>query len=378
MAQRVKLASLLKVSLILAIVAMFLVPGLASAQADTGSASCQSVTAMDTGQGLTASTIASITPKSFQNGTNVVMQGRSILFIGEGFVPGEFVNVFYTAPNGAACSIATVQADVNGEFQVIFNVDGLAPGNYRVTGLGQWSGLRAIANFVIRQGTAPATQGLAQLEADFLLAGAPTRQTTAGAQNNWVLLNGMNFIPGEWVNCWLTQPDGSVNPITGAFQVSGASEFTATVALPATLVQVGRVSITCRGADSGRTAVANLQVTHGNGVAPAGVGNTTPQTSLTCTPNVIRHSNFPNFGAGTRTVAECHASGFLAGEKVAFFITRPDGTVDSLGNIQLVAMASGVDILISESSCTALGRYALTAVGLTTGFVAITYFDVTD
>lgn len=366
-----KRASILRLSMILALLAMFVIPATALAEEAAGvGCTVTASTAADDGN-LSAMVIAAITVKG-RTGANVAVQGENVIIFGEGFVPGEYVNVFFTFPDGAACNLATPMADASGEFQVVASTRGFPVGVIRVTALGRSSGLRAVTSFTVRAGVAPGVAGLATLEADILTPSltAPTTEGSTGLQNRALLLNARNFFPGEFVNCWITEPNGSAFSV-GNFQVGPDSEFAAVIPLLSTFTPTGTLSVTCFGNDSKRNAVARITITAGNNLIPT--GNT---ATLACTPSTIRHSNFVDLRNPNLTVAECHAGGFQQGERVSFFITRPDGTVEDLG--QLTAGASGVDILINQLSCTMLGRYALTAVGNATGFAAVTYFNVTD
>ncbi|MDW8405670.1 hypothetical protein, partial [Chloroflexus sp.] len=189
--------------------------------------------------------------------TNVIQQGQILEVDGRGFLGGELVSFWLTAPDGTVIDFPpgqqVVQATTSGAVSTSFQFEGKNPvGRYTVTALGNVSGFRAFAHFELR--SRPVTQR------------GPARLTVVvpfGAeapQRSIFYANGDLFFPGERVDLWLTMPDGSVRGFPSTFADPVAGQFLVELFLDERL-PVGFYQLTAQGAVSQQLVIATFTLT---------------------------------------------------------------------------------------------------------------------
>jgi hypothetical protein len=87
--------------------------------------------------------------------TNVILQGQILEVDGRGFIGGELVSFWLTAPDGTVIDFPpgqqVIRATPAGAVSTSFQFEGKNPvGRYTVTALGNTSGFRAFAHFELR------------------------------------------------------------------------------------------------------------------------------------------------------------------------------------------------------------------------------------
>ncbi|PDW02239.1 hypothetical protein [Candidatus Viridilinea mediisalina] len=223
--------------------------------------------------------------------TSVIVQGQVLEVDGRGFIGGEDVSLWLTAPDGTVVNFPfgqrVVQATPGGAFATSFEFSGKNPiGQYTVTALGQHSQFRVFASFEVR--SRPVEQrGPAQLD-------VIVPMNEAGPQRTVFYINGNLFFPGERVDLWLTLPDGAVRGFPSTFADEIAGQFMVEVALDERL-PTGFYQLTAQGANSRQLIIANftLQQTSGTVTSPdfvmplIGIDNdpTTPPDQRFVDPN---------------------------------------------------------------------------------------------
>ena len=317
---------LLTLSMILAILVSMMLPALAAAQPDPTREPQPPVR---------------LTIKS-PNGTNTAVQGEEVEIIVEGFFEFEPVDIVITDPSGRVFQVARVTTNTAGERAIVINLRGVGVGTFNVVAVGLVSGFRA---------TAP---------------GSTTGTTSS--QGRFLLIEGTNFFPTERVSCFATFPDGTVRQLFEN-EITTAGEFSETVFVGA--MPVGTLAITCFGISSARSAITRVEVTQGDFLAPIVRGT----AGIEVSPKVASRTNatFPR----AEQVFVIRAEGFRPGERVSFFFTAPDGTVDPAATREVVADSAGEAAITRVFRSTALtGRWFVTAFGQTSLFRGITDFTV--
>ncbi|MGB9739408.1 MAG: hypothetical protein C0184_10380 [Chloroflexus aggregans] len=189
--------------------------------------------------------------------TNVIQQGQILEIDGRGFIGGELVSFWLTAPDGTVIDFPpgqqVVQASANGAVSTSFQFEGKNPvGRYTVTALGNTSGFRAFAHVELR--SRPVTpRGPARLSV-VVPAGA------TAPQRSIFYANGDLFFPGERVDLWLTMPDGAVRGFPSTFADPVAGQFMVELFLDERL-PVGFYQLTAQGAVSQQLVIATFTVT---------------------------------------------------------------------------------------------------------------------
>ncbi|GIV93445.1 hypothetical protein [Chloroflexus aurantiacus] len=189
--------------------------------------------------------------------TSVIQQGQILEIDGRGFIGGEFVSFWLTAPDGTVIDFPpgqqVVQASPSGAVSTSFQFEGKNPvGRYTVTALGNTSGFRAFAHFELR--SRPVTpRGPARLSVVVPFgAEAPQRSI--------FYANGELFFPGERVDLWLTMPDGSVRGFPSTFADPTSGQFMVELFLDERL-PVGFYQLTAQGAVSQQLVIATFTLT---------------------------------------------------------------------------------------------------------------------
>lgn len=187
-----------------------------------------------------------------------------------------------------------------------------------------------------------------------------TASPTNPRQNDTVTLAGSGFSPGEIVSVWITYPDYRVFGVAeievngdGAFNYPYLPDF-----LGATFTPTGRYTYTAFGQSSGREVYAVIDVAIDQ--APG----TSSGVTLTVEPRRDSQGSYFVF----------RGTGYAGGEEVAVWLRYPDNTVADMGRVE--AGPAGEIEYVLYAGGSAVGRYALTARGLTSGGNGIAEFDL--
>lgn len=200
-------------------------------------------------------------------GDSSSQQGALVDIHGLGFMAGEFVAVWVTAPDGAVLAwpqtLTPTEAQnfitgSDGRFVATFEFSGVNPtGLYQFTALGQQSGYRVITPF--RLTARPVVvRGPAALR-----VAAPADK--GGQQRTFFQIQGERFNPYERVDVWATLPDESVRGLPSQY-ADQFGAFFADVALDETL-PVGLYQFTAQGADSRSLVITAFRLEQAGGVA---------------------------------------------------------------------------------------------------------------
>jgi hypothetical protein len=185
---------------------------------------------------------------------NAALQGEIVEVDGRGFIGGELVSLWITAPDGTVIDFPpgqqVVQATPSGAFATSFQFEGKNPvGRYTFTALGQTSQFRVFAGFELRP--RPVVQGgPAQLR-------VVVPADLGAAQRSVFYANGDLFFPGERVDLWLTLPDGAVRGFPSTFADPVAGQFLVELALDERL-PIGFYQLTAQGAESRQLVIATF------------------------------------------------------------------------------------------------------------------------
>lgn len=189
---------------------------------------------------------------------------------------------------------------------------------------------------------------------------ALTATPTNPRQNDTVTLVGTGFAPGEAISVWITYPDFTVYGVAelvandeGSFDYPYLPDF-----LGATFTPTGIYTYTAYGQSSGREAYASIDVAIDDAPGPS------PGVTLTSEPGQSAQGSYFVF----------RGSGYVANETVAVWLRYPDNSVADLGQIK--AGADGKIEYVLYVGGAPVGRYALTARGLSGGGNGIAEFDV--
>lgn len=235
-------------------------------------------------------------------------QRETVVVAGAGFDPRELVGLWITLPDGSVLGLDDddLRSDADGIFAVELSLGpGLPTGLHRFTARGQTSGAGAIALFMLMPGVGPETTAGTQL----------SFSPSTARQLDTVELAARGFEPNEYVNLWLTQPDGSVVGL-GQVQADANGAFGGSLFLPGEL-PVGRHYFTARGNTSGNATITPFVLQYGNGLD-------VPGARLAADLG----------GAQQRTTLSLSGEGFTANESVSFWLTLPNGAVLDLGEVR--------------------------------------------
>ena len=243
--------------------------------------------------------------------------GQVFSVAGEGFLAGEPVSFWLTAPDS---SVRPVEASVTADEQGSVSRAGLriatdasfGAGRWRLTGQGVTSGRGAVAAVTIT--LPPARARLGAIAHDGLgVRGNGSIQPFGAPPGYAFTFRAAGFDPGERVGAWLTRPsqDG-IEPLDDRMvQTDGRGGVT--VVFGTESQAEGVWTVTAQGVTTGRSVTAPFRLTR-DYVAP-------PGTPL---PASRGGSVTPSSG-GQRTVFQLAGAGFRADEVVEHWITAPDG-----------------------------------------------------
>lgn len=237
------------------------------------------------------------------NPGTITNKGATII-TGMGFAPGEIVSVWEDFPPGG-CSGMTLHAG-GGRFPVQDTLLPVGPamgwgtvifGNFKATDAGTlgfvWSpsmgsfGAQCLGLYhIVGRGNSSGRGAEAWVQVN----GKSVTETAVLTANpssvvalfGHIAFSGMGFGPGEFVNCWLTSPEGAVIVYlpNAHFRADDAGTFGFTMTTGTNVVMsgvpgggfssegaLGEWAMTCRGVDSGRLGIARFTV-FGNAVDP--------------------------------------------------------------------------------------------------------------
>jgi hypothetical protein len=305
---------------------------------------------------------------------------------GEGYRPGERVRFLLDSPDQKTTSLDPQPlADVNGSISyatVRFNTKGFRDGRWFVSGQGQTSGRVGLAVLQIGGPPPPAPGGGG--------GAGPTVGTTpaSGTFGQAIIVQGDGFQAREKVSMWLTAPDKTVRPIADQPEADGNGSISGAgvrIIIDNTF-RVGDWFITAQGRSSGRQAIGQFRV-DGN-CCPSG-GGQQPSSPPPPAGNAARlgqliHDGLRPAGNGgivplaapPEVAFSFAAGGFDGAERIATWLTDPNGKVDALDAISHPDGRGNISVVFRVPRG-AEGNWAVTAQGATTGRKVIVPFKVT-
>jgi hypothetical protein len=246
--------------------------------------------------------------------------GTTFTLQGEGFEPGERVDLWITAPGGSVRPVSNKpDADRNGSIthsRVTIPTDtGFRDGVWYVTARGSKSGRQGIGSFRLGgrlPGQAPAPNPLTILLQDSLQVRGNGDITPLAAPSGFLFtFAARGFDSNERVGVWFTRPDGKTQEV--ASRLVRRDGPNATVVFRTNGFAEGVWTITAEGARTKRNVTAPFKLTR-DYVAPLG----TPRP-----PN--RGGSVSPSEGGLRAAFRLTGSGFRANEPLQLWITSPDG-----------------------------------------------------
>ncbi len=306
---------------------------------------------------------------------------------GEGFRPGERVRFLLDSPDQRLSSLDPQPlADVNGSISyagVRFSSSGFREGRWYLTVQGQTSGRAAIVVLQIGSGGQPSPPSGPQP------SGPSVRMSPGnGTFGQSFLVQAEGFQAGEKVSLWLTAPDKSVrgiDEIPEADRNGSITDAQIKVTIDSSF-RVGVWFITAQGNRSGRQAIGQFRVDAASGgsgggqpapVPPGGRGDPAKLGQLI-------HDGLRPTGDGSMVPLAAPAEiafsltarGFATNERVAVWLTRPDGGVDSLDALSRPDGRGGITATFKVPRAQD-GNWFATAEGASTGRKVIVPFRVT-
>ncbi|MCG8346450.1 MAG: hypothetical protein MI924_01535 [Chloroflexales bacterium] len=272
--------------------------------------------------------------------SSVANQNDTVTLIGEGFDPNEIVSIWITDPEYRVYTVAEVKANEKGEFDYPYIPDYLGAeftptGKYTYSARGKSSGREVHSNVRVNIGSAPASSPGVRV----IVEPGDDRQ------GSFFVVRGANYGAEERLAIWLRYPDHTVENLGYiTTDQNGAFEYT----LRIDGAPIGRYAFTARSLNTGLNGISefNLRVndlTKANGAA-----------ELRIRPSSDKQRSEIIF-EGLR---------FQAGEAVSIWVTLPDFSTASLGDIQVEEDGTFVaSLYISEQ--VPVGRHTFTAFGNT-------------
>lgn len=310
--------------------------------------------------------------------------GQALIIQGGGFLPGEKVSLWLTAPDQSVRAIPErPDADGNGSINganIRVTIDNtFRAGAWFITAQGRSSGRQAIGSFRIDAGAAPAPppQGQAPgdpnrlgliIHPDLRVSGNGGIVPLAAPPGGSFVFTASGFDANEKIGVWLTRPaGGGVEAIDDRLvQRTGGS---IRVAFRVDRDQQGIWTITAQGANTKQAVTAPFKLTR-DYVAPIGTPRPANSRNVTVSPTE----------GGQRATFRLSATGFRANETLEFWVTSPDGIyvlntavqADSRGRIG-VSPALGVQLGARNPT----GVYGYHYRGVSSGVRADMYFTFT-
>jgi hypothetical protein len=300
-----------------------------------------------------------------------VTTGQAFLVEGGGFVPGERVSIWLTAPDSGVLAVGDVNADsagsINGaRVQVV--TAGFSAGTWHITAQGVRSGRAAVGEFRVNPILGnPAKLGI-RIQEDLSVRGPGSIVPLAAPPGIAFTFNARGFDPNEEVGVWLTEPNGSGIEAVDIRTVRKDGNGGITVVFGTARQSEGIWLITAQGKQTRRAVTAPFKLTR-DYLAPLG----TPR------PANVRGAASPVEG-GQRTVFSLTATGFRPNETVQEWITSPDGVYYVAGTVQAdrsgrVGYSQSLRVQFSASN--PAGIYGYHFIGTASGTQADVYLTYT-
>lgn len=268
----------------------------------------------------------------------VARQNTTVTLYGSGFVPGEKVSIWITYPDYTVYGVTVLTIDERGQFSHPYLPDFLGAtftptGRYTYTARGWQSGREAYASIEVDIAPAPGTTNGVQLTVD----------RAVQTQGNIFTFSGSGYKPGERVALWLRYPNNAVADL-GVQIADGQGRIG--LEIDSNGVPVGRYALTARGLQSGGNGIVEFEVQVGDALRPRGTAG------LEVGPGSSQQ----------RSAVSLRGTGFLPGEVITIWATRPDYSTEWLGDVTAAADGSfTTELYLSEQN--PVGRYAFSAYG---------------
>ncbi len=183
------------------------------------------------------------------------LHGATVNIFGRGFRAQEIVSVWITAPDGTVLDYPQQLTSNVGSFAstFVFN-EAYKVGEYKFTALGTASGYQVIDSFYL-DSRPSVVNGWGQIRIAW-------RYPETLRQDQQFEIQGQFFEPFEFINLWITLPDGSVRGLPQQ-QANSYGEFYALIGLDERL-PLGEYAITAQGPASGHLVIDRVLVTAGS------------------------------------------------------------------------------------------------------------------
>lgn len=278
--------------------------------------------------------------------------GAVFNFHAAGLTPGAAAGVWLITPSGTSQDLVPgvdpgLVADASGVLNWSWTAPATAAG-------GAWQ-------MVVRDGAT----GVEQTVAFTIVASQPALVRSvapaSGAPGTTFIVTVGGFTPGEQVGSWLAAPDGTSVDATPYLTADGQGKVTWRWASPAG-AQAGAWRAVTKGATSGVEVQLAFTVTGGNAAT-----STTQTAQATVDPT----------SATPGATLTFTLDGFAKTEQVAYWPTRPDGTVDTARRTPVSADGAGHATLSWQIPADAqAGSWTMTFEGLTSDQVVTVRFVV--
>jgi hypothetical protein len=273
-------------------------------------------------------------------------QNDTVTLTGVGFQPNEIVSVWITYPDFAVFGVADVETNGDGNFSYPYLLDFLGAtftptGKYTYTAFGKSSGRIAFADLQVEIDNAPPTsQGV-------------TMHVTPGrdSQGSYFSFRGDGFGPNETLALWLRYPDNSVGDLG---QITAGPGGVLDYTLYASGAPIGRYAFTGYGLTTGRTGIAEFDLTVDDLTIATGTAN------LRVSPRTGDQRSFALF----------EGSGFQPKEIVSIWVTLPDFSTLFVGDVYVGDEGAFIaELYLGETE--PVGKRSYTAYGNSSGLRAI-------
>jgi hypothetical protein len=265
-------------------------------------------------------------------------QNDTVTLVGQGFAPGETVAVWITYPDYSVFGVAQLETNGDGSFSYPYLPDFLGAsftptGKYTYTAKGLSSGFVVYADLQVNIDNAPGNSQGVQLH------------VTPGTddQGSYFVLQGEGYFGGESLALWLRYPDNSVLDLG---QIQAGPSGVLYYVLRLTGAPIGHYAFTGYGVSSARTGIAEFDLSVSDLTRASGVGQ------LQVGPSAGRQRSYAAFSG----------SGFAPDEIISIWVTLPDYSTMTIGDIKADDYGSFVaELYISEQE--PVGKLTFTAYG---------------
>jgi hypothetical protein len=272
-------------------------------------------------------------------------QNSSVTITMDGFRPLEKVNVWEVFEDGTLVELGDVEVNRAGQAEMsLFIGSNVAPGmiSFRVKGHESLRKAEAMLTLTPGQGEAPSDNVAILVQAD---------------QQGWAdkfTFTGSGFQPQEKVSLWFNKPDGTVEGMDEVF-ANAQGVFQTGLRLSGEYVG-GEYILTARGQRSGFVGITPFyKIRHEPGSVTPKLYVTPTQVSMPALLTVEGH----DFGSS---------------EKVMLWYNFADGSTRNIG--QAKTFDDGFFAIEMSETDLPVGAHSITAQGMESGHVMVTYFEV--